>query len=89
MTVPRENVPPEWEIDPAGRLHRRFTFQNFSQAWGFMNRVALAAEKQDHHPDWSNSWNTVDISLCSHDAGNTVTDRDRRLAQTINKLLEG
>jgi len=52
-----------------------------------MNRVALAAEKQDHHPDWSNSWNKVAITLSSHDAGGRVTERDVRLASTINKLV--
>lgn len=67
------------------RLRRRFTFADFSEAWGFMNRVALEAEKQDHHPDWSNSWNTVTIELTSHDAGG-VTDRDHALAAAIDRL---
>jgi 4a-hydroxytetrahydrobiopterin dehydratase len=93
MTGPVENVsgteqgevPDGWEL-VNGRLHRSFVFKNFSEAWAFMSRVALAAEKQDHHPDWSNSWNTVDIFLCSHDADHSVTDRDWRLAATVNRL---
>jgi 4a-hydroxytetrahydrobiopterin dehydratase len=69
------------------KLYRKFTFKNFSEAFAFMTRVALAAEKMDHHPTWTNVWNTVEISLNTHDAGNIVTDRDRKLAQTIDKLL--
>lgn len=68
-----------------GKLHREFTFADFSEAFAFMTRVALAAEKADHHPDWSNSWNSVVIDLTSHDAGG-LTDRDRRLASVINTL---
>ena len=74
------------EVD--GKLHREFVFKNFSQAFAFMARVALAAEKVDHHPDWSNSWNKVVIDLVSHDKGG-ITDRDTALATTINALLEG
>lgn len=77
--------PDGWEV-VEGRLHRELTFGNFSEAWAFMNRVALLAEKRDHHPDWANSWNRVTIDLVSHDAGE-VTDRDRDLAQAINQLL--
>lgn len=67
------------------RLRRTFTFTDFSEAWAFMTRVALAAEKRDHHPDWSNSWNTVTIELTSHDTGE-VTDRDRELAAEIDRF---
>jgi 4a-hydroxytetrahydrobiopterin dehydratase len=74
------------ELD--GKLHREFAFKDFSQAFAFMARVALAAEKVDHHPDWSNSWNKVVIDLVSHDKGG-ITDRDTTLATTINGLLEG
>jgi 4a-hydroxytetrahydrobiopterin dehydratase len=70
-----------------GALRRRFQFANFSEAFAFMTRVALLAEKAGHHPDWSNSWNTVDISLTTHSAGSTVTDNDRNLAAAIDKLL--
>lgn len=67
-------------------LYRKFTFADFSQAFAFMTRVALLAEKQDHHPRWTNVWNTVEIWLNTHDAGHTVTDRDRRLAKAIDGL---
>jgi len=79
-------APPGWEVVD-GKLHREFAFKNFSEAWAFMARVALAAEKVDHHPDWSNAWNRVVIDLVSHDAGE-VTDRDRSLAEKINSFLE-
>jgi 4a-hydroxytetrahydrobiopterin dehydratase len=80
------DIPENWEL-AGDRLRRSFEFRNFSEAWAFMSRVALAAEKQDHHPNWSNAWNRVDIELTSHDEGNSVTDRDLRLAAAINKLL--
>jgi 4a-hydroxytetrahydrobiopterin dehydratase len=70
-----------------GKLHREFTFADFSEAWAFMSRVALLAEKNNHHPDWSNSWNKVVIDLVSHDAGG-ITDRDRQLAEKIDGLTE-
>jgi 4a-hydroxytetrahydrobiopterin dehydratase len=73
-----------WE-EQDGKLHREFTFTNFSEAWAFMSRVALLAEKSDHHPDWSNSWNKVVIDLVTHDAGG-ITDRDRQLAEKIDGL---
>jgi len=72
----------------AGRdaLQRRFSFGDFSEAWGFMARVALLAEQQNHHPEWSNVWNQVDITLTTHDAGG-LSARDVRLAQAIGALL--
>ncbi len=75
-----------WEERPNG-LHRRFEFKNFAEAWEFMSKVAVVAEQQDHHPDWSNSYNVVDVTLCSHDKGRTVTDRDHRLALAINAMI--
>jgi 4a-hydroxytetrahydrobiopterin dehydratase len=75
-----------WE-ERDGALRRTFEFADFSEAFAFMTRVALAAEKRDHHPDWSNSWNTVDITLSTHSAGSTVTDADRELAAAIDELL--
>ena len=75
-----------WQ-ESADGLHRRFEFADFAAAWEFMSRVAVLAEAQDHHPDWSNSYNVVEISLCSHDVGRKVTDRDRHLARSINDLL--
>ena len=77
----------DW-TESEGKLRREFTFGDFSEAWAFMSRVALLAEKHGHHPDWSNSWNTVTIELVSHDAGE-ITERDRKLAAAIDALLEG
>ena len=68
-------------------LHRDFTFADFRQAFAFMTEVAFAAEKMDHHPDWSNVYNRVSIKLNTHDAGNTVTDRDRKLADRIDGIF--
>lgn len=68
-------------------LYRKFTFKDFSEAFAFMTRVALLSEKADHHPRWTNVWNTVEIWLSTHDAGNTVTDKDRRLAKQIDTIL--
>jgi len=69
------------------KLHRNYKFKDFSQAFSFMTRVALLAEKHDHHPTWTNTYNQVDIYLTTHDAGNTVTDKDRKLAEAIDGLL--
>jgi 4a-hydroxytetrahydrobiopterin dehydratase len=76
---------PEWGLVD-GRLHRELEFANFVEAFGFMSMVALVAEKLDHHPDWSNSWNTVVIDVRSHAAGG-VTDRCFELAARINAAL--
>lgn len=67
-------------------ITRRFTFKNFSMAFGFMARVALLAEKAGHHPDWSNSYNTVDIALSTHDQGG-ITQKDFDLAKAIDALI--
>ena len=69
-------------------LHRSFIFSNFSEAFAFMTRVALLAETMNHHPEWRNVYNKVEIKLNTHDAGNIVTERDRKLASAIDKLLE-
>ncbi len=69
-------------------LQQSFEFKDFVHAFAFMTRVAFAAEKMNHHPNWSNVWNKVDISLNTHDAGNTVTDKDRKLAEAIDKIYE-
>ncbi len=68
-------------------LMRTFTFKDFPEAFAFMTRVAFIAEKQNHHPNWSNVWNKVDIRLNTHDAGDVVTEKDRRLAAAIDKLM--
>ncbi|MBN9296581.1 MAG: 4a-hydroxytetrahydrobiopterin dehydratase [Filimonas sp.] len=68
------------------KLYKKFTFKDFSAAFSFMTRVALQAEKMDHHPLWTNSWNTVEIWLSTHDAGNVVTDKDKKLAEKIDSL---
>lgn len=70
-------------------LYRKFEFRNFSEAFAFMTRVALEAEKMDHHPRWTNVWNTVEIWLSTHSAGNTVTDKDHKLAKKIDALHAG
>lgn len=67
-------------------LHKKFEFKNFSEAFAFMIRVALAAEKMDHHPKWINEYNKVEIWLSSHDAGNIVTDKDQKLSKIIDSL---
>jgi len=69
------------------KLSREFVFTNFTEAFAFMTRVAFLAEKLEHHPEWSNVWNKVNISLSTHDAGNVVTEKDRELARAIDELL--
>lgn len=69
------------------KLIQTFTFKDFKHAWAFMSKVALAAEKADHHPNWSNLYNKVTIELFTYDKGNTVTEKDRILAAEIDTLL--
>jgi 4a-hydroxytetrahydrobiopterin dehydratase len=69
------------------KLYKAFTFKDFSDAFSFMCRVALLAEKSNHHPTWTNTWNKVEIWLNTHDAGDIVTDKDRKLAEGIDKLV--
>jgi 4a-hydroxytetrahydrobiopterin dehydratase len=78
---------PGWTYS-GGKLHREFRFAGFSEAFGFMARVALFAEKLDHHPDWSNVFNRVVVSLQTHDAGG-VTDLDFRLAAEMDRIAGG
>lgn len=79
---------PDWEFDE-GRdaITRSFAFADFVEAFGFMSRVALLAEKADHHPEWSNVWNRVEILLTTHDAGG-LSHRDIDLAQAIDGLVD-
>lgn len=77
---------PEWDLREDGlAISREFKFRNFSEAWGFMTRVALLAEKQDHHPEWSNVYNRVSITLTTHDAGG-LSERDAKMAKAIDAL---
>jgi len=69
------------------KLYKKFQFKNFSEAFAFMTRVAMEAEKMDHHPEWKNVWNTVEVWLSTHDAGDIVTDKDKKLAGKIDALL--
>lgn len=69
------------------QLYRSFQFSDFEEAFAFMTKVALVAEKMDHHPNWTNVYNKVEIYLSTHDAGNVVTDKDHRLAKAIDGLL--
>lgn len=75
-----------WKEDN-NKLKNTYQFKDFNEAFGFMSRVALIAEKMDHHPTWTNTWNTVSFELSTHDAGNKVTERDRKLADAIDKLI--
>lgn len=69
------------------KLYRKFQFKNFSEAFAFMARVAMEAEKMNHHPLWTNVWNTVEIWLSTHDAGDIVTEKDKKLSQKIDALV--
>lgn len=100
-TIDPAEVPEGWELvadddeggdggggGAGGCLRRRFAFADFAEAWRFMEGVAAEAERLGHHPDWSNSWNVVDVELRSHDAG-AVTERDLALARAIDAVLGG
>ena len=76
---------PGWEIKD-GKLHKGYKFGTFAQAIGWMVAVSIQADKMDHHPNWSNVYNSVTIELSTHDAGNVVTDKDRNLAAAIDKI---
>jgi 4a-hydroxytetrahydrobiopterin dehydratase len=75
-----------WQVQE-NKLYKKFQFNNFSEAFAFMTRVAIEAEKANHHPYWSNVYNTVEIWLNTHDAGNIVTEKDHQLAKKIDALL--
>jgi 4a-hydroxytetrahydrobiopterin dehydratase len=83
------DLPTGWALEDGGKaLVRSFRFQDFSEAFAFLTRVALVAEKADHHPEFTCAWNRVDFRLTSHDTGG-VTQRDRDLAERINELSSG
>lgn len=73
------------EVEGRDAISRKFTFKDFSEAFGFMARAAMMAEKLDHHPEWFNVYNTVEVTLATHEAGG-VTERDVQLAQEMNRL---
>lgn len=73
--------------EKSDELVKEFIFDDFIQAWAFMSKVAMVAEKMNHHPNWTNVYNRVTIRLSTHDKGNTVTDLDRELARKIDQLL--
>ena len=80
--------PDGWELENGGKaLVRPFKFKDFGEAFGFLTRVALHAEKADHHPEFTSVWNRVDFRLTSHDAGG-VTERDAKLAEAINRVAD-
>jgi 4a-hydroxytetrahydrobiopterin dehydratase len=74
-----------WQ-ESENKLYRKFEFSDFSEAFAFMTRVAMEAEKMNHHPEWKNVWNRVEVWLCTHDAGDVVTERDRKLAKKIDAI---
>lgn len=83
------DAPQGWAVEEGGKaLIRTITFKDFSEAFGFLARIALQAEKMDHHPEFTSIWNRVDLRLTSHDQGG-VSERDLRLAEAISKLAEG
>jgi 4a-hydroxytetrahydrobiopterin dehydratase len=82
------DIPDDWTTSADGKaLERSFRFKDFSEAFAFLTRVAMHAEKVDHHPEFTSVWNRVDFRLTSHDAGG-VTERDAELARAIGKLIE-
>jgi 4a-hydroxytetrahydrobiopterin dehydratase len=69
-------------------LQATFKFENFTEAFAFMTEVAFLSEKMNHHPNWTNVWNRVEIQLTTHDAGNIVTEKDQKMAKAIEKVYE-
>lgn len=79
-------IPNSWQVINQS-LYKKFVFLNFSEAFAFMTRVALEAEKANHHPTWTNTWHTVEIWLQTHDAGSSITEKDIQLAENIDLLV--
>ena len=75
-------------IEENNKLVGEFVFEDFSQAWAFMTEVAILAERKNHHPDWSNMWNRVVITLTTHDEGDIITEKDHKMADSISKIFE-
>ena len=74
-----------WE-EKDNKLYKKFQFKDFAEAFAFMTRVAFEAEKMNHHPEWKNVWNTVEVWLSTHDAGDVVTEKDRKLAHKVDEI---
>ena len=79
-------MPMKWTTEH-NKLKKTFTFKDFPEAFAFMTKVAMVAEKMNHHPTWVNTWNKVTFELSTHDAGDIVTEKDRKLAEEIDKLV--
>ena len=80
---------PEWgEVEGRDAIQRTFRFRSFNEAWGFMSRIALTAEKMDHHPEWFNVYNRVEVTLSTHSAGG-VTELDIKLAKAMDRVAAG
>lgn len=77
----------KWSTEK-NKLKKTFTFKDFTEAFAFMTKVAIAAERMNHHPTWTNTYNRVTFELSTHDAGDIVTEKDRKLAEEIDKLAE-
>ena len=77
----------DW-IEKDNKLTAEFIFEDFGQAWAFMTEVAMLAERKNHHPEWKNVWNRVTIWLTSHDEGNMVTEKDKKMADGIDKIYD-
>ena len=75
-------------IEENNKLTQTFTFKDFKQAWAFMNKVAIIVDKADHHPNWSNVYNKVDITLFTHDAKDSITEKDLKLSKEIDKIFK-
>lgn len=75
-----------WE-EKDNKLYKKFQFKDFAEAFAFMTRVAFEAEKMNHHPEWKNVWNTVEVWLSTHDAGDVVTEKDRKLAHKVDEIF--
>lgn len=73
-------------IEKDNALHKRFEFQDFKEAMSWMNKAAHVIDKMDHHPEWSNVYNTVQVKLTTHDAGNQITEKDRKLAEALDNI---
>ena len=87
MAQPMLKLPPGWVYVPdRDAIHKSFKFKDFSEAFGFMTRVAFVAEKMDHHPEWANIYNKVEVTLTTHDAGG-VTQKDLTLAKAMDALI--